>query len=157
MKEPFKWDRNRAIASAMPEVDVREWTGLLSSVGFSSPPAWRRPYQVLSNGQQFRANLARAIAEAGKAPVIFDEFASLVHDQVAIVASIAVTKAIRRMKKRLIVVTWRTDILDALDPDAVIFVNDDQTVELKLNAGPDGSRGSLWRRQPIELKIVRDG
>src|SRR5947208_3370533 len=33
----------------------------LVSVGFSSAPAWLRPYRVLSTGQKFRADLARRL------------------------------------------------------------------------------------------------
>lgn len=114
--EPFVWDRDRAVC-AHTDLPIADWTGLLSRVGFSSPPAWCRPYQVLSNGQQFRCNLARAIAETHRgdaedaekkaksgnpAPVFFDEFASLVHDQVA---SAAVAKAVRGMGGRFVAVT----------------------------------------------------
>ena len=42
---------------------TREITGLLTSVGFGSPPAWIRPYHVLSRGEQFRCDLARACAQ----------------------------------------------------------------------------------------------
>jgi hypothetical protein len=157
LKEPFEWAPNAAIASAMPGMPITDWTGLLSRVGFSSPPAWCRPYRVLSNGQQFRANLARAIAETwndgGKgAPVCFDEFASLVHDQVAKIASAAVSKAVRSMKRQLVAVTWRTDILESLEPDWVIFCGSDQSVRLELNTNGDRRR---WVRPGIKMRVIR--
>jgi nicotinate (nicotinamide) nucleotide adenylyltransferase len=34
---------------------------VLTSVGFGSPPAWLRPYDVLSGGERFRCDLARAL------------------------------------------------------------------------------------------------
>src|SRR5437016_2644630 len=53
------WPRDRAIIDAFPAgMRIKEIVGLLSSVGFSSPPAWLRPYHVLSTGQQFRVKLA---------------------------------------------------------------------------------------------------
>lgn len=62
---PFAWPSDRAVIDGFPaELGIKEIASLLSSVGFSSPPAWLRPYRVLSAGQQFRATLARAIAEA---------------------------------------------------------------------------------------------
>jgi predicted ABC-type transport system involved in lysophospholipase L1 biosynthesis ATPase subunit len=161
LREPFEWARDKAVCSAMPGMPIREWTGLLSRVGFSSPPAWCRPYQVLSNGQQFRCNLARAIAESGASqidgpakPVFFDEFASLVHDQVAAIASAAVAKGVRQLGRRFVAVTWRTDILDHLEPDWVLFVGTDQSVRLELNTSSrEGVR--RWRRPSIKMRIVR--
>jgi GNAT superfamily N-acetyltransferase len=59
------WPHDRAVVDGFPEgMPVKEIVGLLSSVGFSSPPAWLRPYHVLSTGQQFRVKLARLLAEA---------------------------------------------------------------------------------------------
>ena len=46
----------------------------LSSVGFNSIPSWMRPYHVLSNGEQFRADLARGIEDGA----IIDEYTSVV-------------------------------------------------------------------------------
>lgn len=170
LAEPFEWDRNKAIAShtALP---IKQWLEFLSRVGFSSPPAWCRPYQVLSNGQKFRANLARAIAESQlpvvggqlpeknkeekPKPVFFDEFASLVHDQVAAIASAAVSKSIRKLNKQFVAVTWRTDILNPLEPDWVIFVNDDQTVRLELNNKTADGKSRRWVRPRVKLRIIR--
>jgi hypothetical protein len=188
--EPFSWNREKAVCSALPHVPINEWTGLLSRVGFSSPPAWCRPYHVLSQGQQFRCNLARSIAEGHQdkketknstksevksiessscppsspsslrvsAPIFFDEFASLVHDQVARIASAAVSKAVRALNKQFVAVTWRTDILDSLEPDWVIFVNSDQTVRLQLNevkAHGQPTVGKRWSRPKIDLRVIR--
>ena len=53
------WPRDRSIVDAFPAaLSVKDVTALLSSVGFSSPPAWLRPFHVLSTGQQFRVTLA---------------------------------------------------------------------------------------------------
>src|SRR5437879_10618954 len=50
------WPADRAILDAFPDgLSIKEIVALLSSVGFSSPPAWLRPFHVLSTGQQFRA------------------------------------------------------------------------------------------------------
>jgi len=61
----FGWPKDRSIIEGFPySIPVKKITDLLSSVGFSSPPAWVRPFSCLSNGQQFRVNLARTLAEA---------------------------------------------------------------------------------------------
>jgi hypothetical protein len=35
----------------------------LAAVGLASVPTWLRPYPVLSNGEKFRADLARLVCE----------------------------------------------------------------------------------------------
>jgi ABC-type glutathione transport system ATPase component len=41
---------------------IKDIVQLLSAVGFASPPAWLRPMDVLSTGQQFRVTLALLLA-----------------------------------------------------------------------------------------------
>jgi ABC-type glutathione transport system ATPase component len=55
----FSWPADRALIDAFPaSMSMKNLAELLSSVGFSSPPAWLRPYPVLSTGQQFRVLIA---------------------------------------------------------------------------------------------------
>ena len=135
-------------------------TELLSSVGFSSPPAWMRPFHVLSTGQQFRVTLARLLAEAmgGSAtgpgstavatrpPIVFDEYTSVVDRTVAQIGSAAVAKVIRRRKKNLqfVAVTCHEDVEEWLQPDWVY-----RPAENKF------SWRSLQRRPDITLKLFR--
>src|SRR5262249_39324312 len=57
------WPATRSVLDGFPkEVPIKELIELLSSVGFSSPPAWLRPFHVLSTGQQFRVTLAWLLA-----------------------------------------------------------------------------------------------
>jgi hypothetical protein len=59
------WPVDGSVLDAFPaDMPVKTVVGLLSSVGFSSPPAWLRPFRVLSTGEQFRVTLARLLAEA---------------------------------------------------------------------------------------------
>jgi len=97
---------------------IKEVVDLLTSVGFGSPPAWLRPFRVLSNGEQFRVMVARAIAET-TGLIAIDEFTSVVDRQVAKVASHTVQKAIRRRKRQLIAVSCHYDIIEWLQPDWV--------------------------------------
>lgn len=61
---------------------IKDIVGLLSSVGFSSPPSWVRPFRVLSTGEQFRVTMARTLAEMPDLAVV-DEFTSVVDRTVA--------------------------------------------------------------------------
>jgi GNAT superfamily N-acetyltransferase len=56
------WPRDKAIVDCFGELPIKQITGLLTAVGFSSPPSWIKPYHVLSGGEQFRCDLARALA-----------------------------------------------------------------------------------------------
>ena len=115
----YEWDEHKALIDCFPlEMSVKEITLLLSSVGFSSPPSWLRPFGVLSNGEQFRANIARTLAENPKLSVI-DEFTSVVDRTVAKIGSTAIQKTVRNRKGKLIAVSCHYDIEDWLDPDWV--------------------------------------
>jgi ABC-type thiamine transport system ATPase subunit len=115
----FDWPRDHSVLDSFPEaMAVRDVVEALSSVGFNSPPAWLRPFHVLSNGEQFRVTCARALAE-NPALVVLDEFTSVVDRQVAKVAAHAIQKTIRRRGRQFIAVSCHFDIVDWLQPDWV--------------------------------------
>ncbi len=66
---PRQWPADRAVidgfeggtGSAGGTRTTKEITRMLTAVGFSSPPSWIKPYHVLSGGEQFRCDLARAL------------------------------------------------------------------------------------------------
>jgi len=58
-----EWGGDSLLNSFNKSLDVSEITDALSHVGFASPPAWLLPYHCLSNGQKFRADLARVVLE----------------------------------------------------------------------------------------------
>ena len=116
----YDWHADKAIVDGFGAMPVRDVVGALSSVGFASPPGWLKPYRVLSNGEKFRVNLARAIVD--ERPLIaFDEFSSVVDRQVGRIGAHACAKAVRaRPGKRFVAVTCHEDVLDWLQPDWVL-------------------------------------
>jgi ABC-type lipoprotein export system ATPase subunit len=113
------WESSASVLDAFPpSLPIKEVVSLLSAVGFSSPPAWLRPFHVLSTGQQFRVTLARLLAESPHL-VFFDEYSSVVDRTVAQIGSAAVQKLIRQRKQQLIVVTCHEDVEPWLNPDWV--------------------------------------
>lgn len=95
-------------------------TGALASVGLGSVPSWIRPYGVLSNGERFRAGLARLLVERPSA-VYVDEFTSVVDRRVAQIGSQAFAKAWRRGQGgQVVFLTPHFDILPWLRPDWVL-------------------------------------
>jgi GNAT superfamily N-acetyltransferase len=57
-----EWPADRAVVDCFGELSVRHVVELFTAVGFGSPPSWIKPYHVLSNGERFRCDLARALA-----------------------------------------------------------------------------------------------
>jgi energy-coupling factor transporter ATP-binding protein EcfA2 len=166
----FEWPADRSVVDAFPPgMPVKEIVGLLSSVGFSSPPAWLRPYHVLSTGEKFRVELARMLATAtaagqsqlatamtavecrsvSPATTVVDEFTSVVDRTVAKIGSAAVAKAIRRLDActRFVAVSCHDDIIEWLDPDWTYAPATDAFCW----------RCESRRRPPIELEIARVG
>lgn len=121
--ERFEYDAAKPIVDEMPDgVSVQDIAQAFNSVGFSSPPAWLKPYHVLSNGQKMRADLARCILSKQNL-FVFDEFTSVVDRTVAQVGSFAIQKAIRKTEKQFIAVTCHFDVIDWLLPDWVFDTN----------------------------------
>src|SRR3989304_85177 len=87
-----EWPSERAVVDGLGELPIKQITGIFTTVGFSSPPSWVKPYHVLSNGEQFRCDLARAISQTGSdgGLVTFDEFTNVVDRNVARVISAAI-------------------------------------------------------------------
>lgn len=127
-----------AIAPAGRFDDV---TAALAAVGLGNVPAWLRPYSALSNGERFRAQLARLICEA-PARVVVDEFTSVVDRQVARFGAHAFAKAWRRTGGQAVLLTCHRDVVDWIEPD---WVYDTESGQF--------ARGALWRRPRFDLEI----
>ena len=138
------WDETKPIIDCItPSGDFDAVTGALSSVGLGSVPAWLRPHHALSNGEKFRAGLARVISERPDR-VVIDEFTSVVDRQIATIGASAFSKSWKRGGGKCVLLSCHYDILDWLEPD---WVFDTRTGELQ--------RGLLWRRPKISLEIYK--
>lgn len=140
----FEWAHDKSVVDCFPpSMGIKEITSLLSSVGFSSPPSWLRPFRCLSNGEQFRVTIARELAEATDICVV-DEFTSVVDRTVAKIGSAAIAKAVRRSGRRFVAVSCHYDIIEWLCPD---WTCDPSTGEFQWR---------LERRRPeVEIAIQR--
>lgn len=140
----FEWSKEKSILDDFPkEMSIKEISSLLSSVGFSSPPSWVRPFHVLSNGEQFRVNMARTLAEQKDLAVV-DEFTSVVDRTVAKIGSAAIAKTVRQRNQKFIAVSCHYDIAEWLEPD---WIYQPATNEF--------TGGRLLRRPKINLEIKR--
>lgn len=151
LTDRWDWPADQSVLDGFPAgMGIREITQLLGSVGFSSPPAWLRPFHALSNGEQFRVHLARTLAEQPELAVV-DEFTSVVDRTVARIGSAAIARAVRRLGRRLVAVSCHYDILPWLEPDWVLDMAEGSLEE----RSGEGKASSSFRRPKIELEIVR--
>jgi ABC-type ATPase with predicted acetyltransferase domain len=114
------WDNSKPIVDCiLPRGDFNQVTAALANVGLGDVPAWLRPFHALSNGQQFRAGLARLMAEAPDR-VVVDEFTSVVDRQIAKIGALAFSKGWRRNGgKQIVLLSCHYDIIEWLQPDWV--------------------------------------
>ena len=131
LHNPEPWPDDVAIIEALESTSRRaggtysfkDLLRTLTAVGLASPPSWLKPYRVLSTGERFRADLARALLGAGvqgstfkvqscqrestlnlepgtlnHSLLVFDEFTSTLDRSVACTASYALAKYLRGQK-----------------------------------------------------------
>lgn len=153
------WPSDRAVIDCFEGVPLKQVVELFTAVGFSSPPSWVKPYQVLSCGERFRCDLARALASPERQRrdsaipsltfraglVVFDEFTSVVDRSVARACSTAIAKGIRRgnIPCRFIAVTCHYDVAEWLEADWV------------LDMATGGVERRRLRRPTIDVEIAR--
>lgn len=149
---------DKPVVDAIGGTSFEEATGHLATVGLGTVPSWLRPYAVLSEGEKFRADLARVLVDRPER-VIVDEFTSVVDRQIARVGAMAFVKAWRRGPGRVILLTCHRDILEWINPDWVVDTED------AFNSGvTDGSvphtEAGPWTgggRPKVRLQVVETG
>ena len=127
------WVSNKAIVSHFETPD--EAIEKLFACGLASVPTLCKPFHVLSNGEQYRANVARELRDG----MILDEFTSEVNRETAKSLSVALSKYIRRNNiTNVVLCSCHKDIVEWVEPDWVFdcdsgerFVNDDPRESLK--------------------------
>lgn len=118
----FEWSAASVVDDMPEQCSMDEIERMFYAVGFGSVPSWLKPFDVLSNGEKMRVELARALLERDF--VVFDEFTSVVDRTVAATASVAINKAVHRTGKRFVAATCHYDVLEWLQPDWVFDTND---------------------------------
>ena len=128
-----EWFSDKAIVSHFDTPD--EAIEKLFACGLASVPTLCKPFHILSNGEKYRANVARQL----KDNMILDEFTSEVNRETAKSLSVALSKYIRQKNIRNVVLSsCHKDIIEWIEPDWVFdcdsgqqFVNEDPRQSLK--------------------------
>jgi len=149
----------RAIIDCIaPRRSLGEALEILTACGLGEPRLWVRRYGDLSDGERFRAALARAVGQVltdGRTrPILCDEFTAILHRRLAKAMAYNLRKLVTRSGLILVAATTHDDILKDLRPDTLVRLG---------HGGPTVQAGtprsgvvSLQRRAIIEPGSVRD-
>jgi len=133
---------------------------LMTSCGLGDANLWVRPYDVLSEGERFRARLARAISLVGRdpsvAPLLCDEFCSSLDPLAAKAVSFNLRKLTSRKKLSLVVSCLDDAVLADLQPDVVVRLGRCGAAEVEERAVRSGRAISFRRRLVVERGTRRD-
>ena len=142
-----EFDNNKPLISNFSPMTPQEASQILCAMGLASVPTWIRPYSSLSNGEKYRAEVAKRISSESVGGIILvDEYTSVVDRNVAKSMSNALQKYIRKEKKQIILATCHYDILEWLQPDWIY----------DLNKGGALEKGDCLRQRPqISLSVYR--
>jgi len=132
--QPHEWSETKAIIDGFPgDLEDQVVTATLKAVGLP-PETWLRPYPALSNGEQFRASVARWLATKQK--VVIDEFTSVVDRAVAEKVSRAFARLWPGPGRQAVLLTCHHDVLDWALPDWILDTNTGRFV-WRLDTHPD--------------------
>jgi ABC-type lipoprotein export system ATPase subunit len=119
-----KWTQNKSVISHFDNVE--DATNKFYAVGLSSVPTWVKPYQVLSNGEKFRVDLAKSL----QSNAVIDEYTSVVDRNVARAASVALSRYVKNNNiNNIVISTCHRDIIEWLEPDWVIDTDTGQLLD----------------------------
>jgi GNAT superfamily N-acetyltransferase len=116
-----------AVAGGRP---LGEAMSILTACGLGAPRLWIRRFDELSEGERFRARLARSIhlhlkGADPRAPLLCDEFGSTLHRRVARAVAFNLAKLVRRRGMTAAVATTHEDLVEDLQPNLILRLSGD--------------------------------
>ena len=114
---------------------------LVNSVGLKSVMTWLTPYEYLSTGQKARASLIPYLTTKGSSILCVKNYGDTVDPDTQCSMAYTFGNAIRKLDKKVIIVSNNEDIIQFLKPDWVLNTN---TCKLK----------KYKNHQKIKLKII---
>lgn len=135
----------------------------LTACGLGDAHLWVRPFPALSEGEQFRARLARTVADhaAGPAdtaiaPILCDEFCAGLHRWAAKAVSHNLRKLATRRGLCLVLAAGNDDIVYDLQPDTIVRFSGDGSARVEDRPTPVHRSLSVLRTLRIEPGAKRD-
>lgn len=143
-----------------PWASLSEALSIATCCGFSQAHLWVRPFNQLSDGEKFRAQLARAVAlhvRSGRAaPLMCDEFCSVLHRRVAKSISYNLQKLIKRRGLTAILAIRDEDLINDLQPDVLVRLTGNGYGHVTFPESKKNCVFSLRRRLRIEKGRKKD-
>jgi len=144
------FDNSKSLISNFNFLEPNEACLLLSSMGLSSVPTWLRPFNLLSNGEQYRAKLAYIVGIAkDNETILIDEYTSVVDRDVAKAMSNALQKYIRCTNKKIVLASCHFDIIEWLMPNFIFTPADGKIQKKKFGQNLKYS----WKYIEQEMKL----
>lgn len=143
-----------------PHDDAARAAALLTASGLGEPRLWLRSLEELSEGERFRARLARTLSrtmETGAvAPLLCDEFCASLHTRAAKAVSCNLRKLASRHGLCVIAAGSRDDLIADLQPDVTVELSGAGQFVVKHHPPPASRPVSFLRRLAVEPGRVRD-
>lgn len=109
-----------------PEESLSEAISMLTACGLGEAGLWLRPFDTLSDGEKFRARLARAVALHSRigaaAPLLCDEFCSGLHRRVAKTVAYNLHRLVVRRGLSVVAACSNDDVVADLNPHAIVHL-----------------------------------
>ena len=138
-----------------PWAPLGEALSVMSACALGEPHLWVRRFSELSDGEKFRARLARALslhARGGASkPLICDEYCSNLHRRAAKAISFNLRKLVDRRKLCVVLASSNEDIVSDLQPDVIVHLRGQGRCSVEICSRRRRRSVSFRRR----LKIVR--
>lgn len=140
------------IAAAAP---LNEALSIATACGLGEAQLWLRTFDQLSEGERFRARLARAVAlhargGATATPLLCDEFCSTLHRPIAKAIAFCLRKLVTRLNLSMVVAAGNDDIATDLQPDVLVRLRGNGRCDMHTPAVRPGKPFSLRRRLHIQ-------
>jgi ABC-type phosphate/phosphonate transport system ATPase subunit/GNAT superfamily N-acetyltransferase len=166
---PFPTDV-AVVDAVAPKRPVNEAIGVLTACGLGEPMLWIRRFTQLSDGEQFRARLARAVSlcRDGHQPdefvddrcrrglLLCDECGAVLHRRLAQAVSFNLRKLVSRERLTLVVAAGQQDIERDLQPDTVVRLGGASAVVERREAGKRRKSISFAERLRIQQGTFGD-
>lgn len=152
-------DASALVDCVAPGSDLTTALEVLSHCALGEAGVWVKRFDVLSDGERFRARLARAIGamvdNRSTGPLLVDEFASRLHRRAAKAIAHNLRKLTDRYQPAVVIATNNDDVLPDLQPDAVVRL-DAWRDPVVAPQTPRRKVCSLWRKMRVMPATRRD-
>jgi len=141
-----------------PWAPLADALAMMTGCGLGDARLWLRRYEELSEGEKFRARLARGVAltarSHGATPLLCDEFCVRLHRRAARAVCINLHKLVGRHRLCVVVANCDEDVIPALRPDVVVRLSGGGRCTIEEREPRRGDAGR--RRLRIEPATKRD-